>query len=177
MSIKRLVVIVGPTGCGKTALSIRLAEHFRAPIISTDSRQFYKGMPIGTAQPDAEQLAAAKHHFIADREPTDDLSAGGYEREALERLESLFERHEVVVAVGAFLNNIEPEVYFCVRECYHLFLYLFAKILLIFKSITSFGPLPCKHSIVSSISRKFPVLYPSGVFIFVIRAEAFLPIA
>ena len=57
MSIKRLVVIVGPTGCGKTDLSIRLAEHYRAPIISTDSRQFYRGLPIGTAQPTADQLA------------------------------------------------------------------------------------------------------------------------
>jgi len=57
-------------------------------------------MPIGTAQPSDEQLALVPHHFIADRLPEEELSAGGYEREALERLEELFERHDVVVAVG-----------------------------------------------------------------------------
>ncbi len=95
-----LVVVVGPTGSGKTDLAVDLARHFKTEIISTDSRQFYRGMPIGTAQPTAEQLAAVPHHFIADRLPEEELSAGGYEREALERLESLFERHDVVVAVG-----------------------------------------------------------------------------
>lgn len=95
-----LVVVLGPTGSGKTDLAVALARHFHTEIISTDSRQFYRGMPIGTAQPTPEQLAAVPHHFIADRLPEDELSAGGYEREALERLESLFERHEVVVAVG-----------------------------------------------------------------------------
>ena len=97
---KTLVVIVGPTGSGKTDLAIEVARHFGTEIISTDSRQFYKGMPIGTAQPSAEQLAAVKHHFIADRLPEQELSAGGYEREALERLGDLFEHHDVVVAVG-----------------------------------------------------------------------------
>lgn len=97
---KTLVVIVGPTGSGKTDLAIEVARHFGAEILSTDSRQFYKGMPIGTAQPSAEQLAAVKHHFIADRLPEQELSAGGYEREALERLGELFEHHNVVVAVG-----------------------------------------------------------------------------
>ena len=95
-----LVVVVGPTGSGKTDLAVALARHFQTEIISTDSRQFYRGMPIGTAQPTAEQLAAVPHHFIADRLPEEELSAGGYEREALERLESLFEHHDVVVAVG-----------------------------------------------------------------------------
>ena len=100
MSIKRLVVIVGPTGCGKTALSIRLAEHFRAPIISTDSRQFYRGLPIGTAQPTAEELARAEHHFIASHELTDEINCGRYEVMAMERLEELFRKHDTVVAVG-----------------------------------------------------------------------------
>ncbi len=101
-SIRRptLIVIVGPTGSGKTSLSIALAQHYAAPIISTDSRQVYRGMAIGTAQPSAEELAAAEHHFIADREIFDDFNCGRYEQEALARLEELFKRHEVVVAVG-----------------------------------------------------------------------------
>ena len=100
MSIKRLVVIVGPTGCGKTDLSIRLAEHYRAPIISTDSRQFYRGLPIGTAQPTADQLARAEHHFIASHALTDEVNCGSYEVMALERLEELFKAHSTVIAVG-----------------------------------------------------------------------------
>lgn len=102
MSSKRptLIVIVGPTGSGKTALSIAIARHYCAPIISTDSRQFYRGLAIGTAQPTAEELSLAEHHFIADREVDDDFNCGRYEAEALARLDELFQKHDVVVAVG-----------------------------------------------------------------------------
>lgn len=102
MNTKRgtLIVVVGPTGSGKTALAITLAQHYCAPIISTDSRQFFRGMAIGTAQPTAEELAAAQHYFIADREVEDDNNCGRYETEALELLDRLFEQHEYVVAVG-----------------------------------------------------------------------------
>ena len=100
MSTKSLIVIVGPTGSGKTDLSIAVAEHFAAPIISTDSRQFYRGIPIGTAQPDEEQLQRVEHHFIASHDLTDEFNCGAYEVAALQRLEELFERHDVVVAVG-----------------------------------------------------------------------------
>lgn len=95
-----LIVVLGPTGSGKTDLAVTLARQYNTEIISTDSRQFYRGMPIGTAQPSAEQLALVPHHFIADRLPEEELSAGAYEREALERLEELFGLHDVVVAVG-----------------------------------------------------------------------------
>ena len=95
-----LIVIVGPTGSGKTALAVTLARHFFAPIISTDSRQFYRGLPIGTAQPTTEELSLAEHHFIADREVEDDFNSGRYEHEALARLDELFKSHDVVVAVG-----------------------------------------------------------------------------
>ena len=100
MPIKRLLVVVGPTGSGKTDLSIRLALHYGVPILSTDSRQVYRGMPIGTAQPSADQLQAVEHHFIASHDLTDNLNCGEYEVQALARLEELFADHDWVVAVG-----------------------------------------------------------------------------
>ena len=101
MSTKRqLIVVVGPTASGKTDLSIALARHYNAPIISTDSRQVYKGLAIGTAYPTEEQLQAVEHHFIAELELTEDFNCGQYEQQALERLDTLFETHDTVVAVG-----------------------------------------------------------------------------
>lgn len=100
MSSKRLLVVVGPTGSGKTDLSIRLARHYAAPVLSTDSRQVYRGMPIGTAQPSDDQLQAAEHHFIASHDIKDNLNCGEYEVQALERLGKLFADHDYVVAVG-----------------------------------------------------------------------------
>ena len=97
---KRLIVIVGPTGSGKTDLSISVAEHFAAPIISTDSRQFYRGMAIGTAQPSAEQMARVEHHLVDCFDVHEEFNCGAYERVALERLEELFAKHDTVVAVG-----------------------------------------------------------------------------
>lgn len=97
---RRLIVVVGPTGSGKSALSMELARHYHAPIVSTDSRQFYRGIPIGTAQPSQADLAEIEHHFIACRELEDDYNAGSYEQDALECLSELFERFDTVIAVG-----------------------------------------------------------------------------
>lgn len=97
---KTLIAIVGPTAVGKTAMAISLAQYFKTEIISADSRQFYREMSIGTAKPDAEELAAAPHHFINSHSIAQDYSAGDFEREALRLLDELFEQHDVVVMVG-----------------------------------------------------------------------------
>ena len=100
MNTKRLIVVVGATASGKTDLSISLARNYNAPIISTDSRQVFKGLPIGTAYPSQEQLQAVEHHFIGERELIENFNCGEYEKQALERLETLFAKHDTVVAVG-----------------------------------------------------------------------------
>ena len=97
---KRLIVIVGATGSGKTDLSIAVAEHFGAPIISTDSRQFYRGMAIGTAQPSREQMARVEHHLVDCLDVSEEFNCGAYERVALQRLGELFAKYDTVVAVG-----------------------------------------------------------------------------
>lgn len=97
---KTLIVIVGPTAIGKTALSIQLAKHLKTDIISCDSRQFYKEMNIGTAVPSIEELEAAKHYFIQNRSVFDIYNVGQFEIDALKKLEELFEIHQTVIMVG-----------------------------------------------------------------------------
>ena len=100
MNTKRLIVVVGATASGKTDLSIALARYYNAPILSTDSRQVYRGLPIGTAYPSVEQLQDVEHHFIGEKELTENFNCGEYEKQALERLDQLFQKHDTVVAVG-----------------------------------------------------------------------------
>ena len=95
-----LQIILGPTAVGKTDYAIAAAQAVGSPVVSCDSRQFYRELRIGVARPDAAQLAAVPHYFIADRSITEPLSAGGYEVEALQLLEQLFRDHEVVVMAG-----------------------------------------------------------------------------
>lgn len=95
-----LIVIAGATGSGKTDLSIEIARHFGAPIISTDSRQFFRGMSVGTAQPSADQLASVQHYFVANKDITEHYTCGKYEQEAVALLDTLFENLPIVVAVG-----------------------------------------------------------------------------
>ncbi|MBK7148834.1 MAG: tRNA (adenosine(37)-N6)-dimethylallyltransferase MiaA [Bacteroidetes bacterium] len=109
-SLKYLIVICGPTAVGKTALSIAVAKHFSADIISADSRQFYREMNIGTAKPTAEQLAEVPHHFINNISiHNKNYSAGKYEAEVLEFLEDYFTKKNVAVMVGGsglFINAV-----------------------------------------------------------------------
>jgi len=100
MKTNILLSVVGPTAIGKTALSIKLARTFKTEILSADSRQFYKEIPIGTAAPNKKELAAAPHHFIHNRSIEDDYSVGDYEREAIKKLEELFKEHQVLILVG-----------------------------------------------------------------------------
>jgi tRNA dimethylallyltransferase len=100
MSKKTLLCIVGPTGIGKTALSIAFAKAYEASIISSDSRQFYKEMTIGTAVPEKEELAAAPHYFIQDRSIHDAYSVGDFERDVLTILPQLFAENDLVIMVG-----------------------------------------------------------------------------
>jgi tRNA dimethylallyltransferase len=97
---KYLVVVVGPTAIGKTALSIRLAQHYGAEIISADSRQFYKELKIGVAAPSDAELAAATHHFIGHLSIHDYYNASRFEKDALQKIEALFETHNIVVMTG-----------------------------------------------------------------------------
>lgn len=84
-----LLVITGPTGVGKTELTLRLAEQFGCPIVSADSRQIYREIPIGTAAPTAEELGRVKHYFVGTKSVTEDYSSGQYERDCLELLGKL----------------------------------------------------------------------------------------
>lgn len=98
--MKYLISIVGTTGIGKTKLAIDLAKHFGTEIISCDSRQFFKEMPIGTAAPTAEELVAVKHHLIGNLSVKDNYSIGQFENYALQKLDDLFEKNDVVIMVG-----------------------------------------------------------------------------
>ncbi len=95
-----LITIVGATAIGKTSLSLELAKEFETEIISSDSRQFYKEMNIGTAVPTVQELNEVKHHFIHDRSIFDDYSVGDYERDAVSKLDDLYNNHNSVIMVG-----------------------------------------------------------------------------
>lgn len=95
-----LITIIGPTAIGKTSLSIALAQHFGCDIISCDSRQFFKEMRIGTAVPSDEELASANHHFIQNKSIFEEYTVGDFERDAIKKLDELFEKNNVQIMVG-----------------------------------------------------------------------------
>lgn len=100
MSKNTLIVIVGPTAIGKTSLSIALADYFDAEILSADSRQFFQEMSIGTAAPSEIELSKAPHHFIHHKSIQETYSVGDFEREALEKLEEVFQKGQKAILVG-----------------------------------------------------------------------------
>lgn len=124
-SAKTLIVVVGPTAIGKTTMAIDLAQHFQTEILSADSRQFFKEMEIGTAKPSAAELASAPHHFINSHSVDTLFSTGDFENQALELLETLFQKHDTVIMVGgsglyidALCNGLDklPDIDLKVRE-------------------------------------------------------------
>lgn len=102
-----LLVVLGPTGVGKTEWSLQIAEMLGCPILSADSRQIYSGMTIGTAAPTPSQLQRVEHHFVGVLSPDDYYSASEYEREALLRLEELHQRCPVVVMAGGSMMYVD----------------------------------------------------------------------
>ena len=98
--MKALLLIVGPTGVGKTELALRVAERYGCPIVSCDSRQIFREIPIGTAAPTADEQRRVKHYFIGERSIEEAYNAGQYERDALELLDALFAKHDVMVMTG-----------------------------------------------------------------------------
>ena len=99
-AVKTLIVVCGPTAVGETRFAIALAEKLHTEIISADSRQLYKEIPIGTAQPSIEELQRVKHHFVGNLLLEEDYNAGMFERNALKLLENLFQEHDTVVCCG-----------------------------------------------------------------------------
>lgn len=104
---KNLLVIIGPTGVGKTELSLRIAEKFGTEIVSADSRQLYANLKIGTAAPTPEELQRVPHHFIGTLQLTDYYSAAQYEEDALKLLDHLFQTKDVVILTGGSMMYVD----------------------------------------------------------------------
>ena len=102
-----LLVLLGPTGVGKTEWSIRLAKALNTPVVSADSRQIYRGMQIATAAPTAEEQEQAAHFFVGTLSPETYYSASAYEQEVLSLLEELFLQHTVVILSGGSMLYID----------------------------------------------------------------------
>jgi tRNA dimethylallyltransferase len=106
---KSIITIVGPTGIGKTDLSIFLAKSLKSEIISADSRQFFKEIPIGTAAPSKNDLSHIKHHFIHNKSIKENYSVGQFEMEALSKIRTLHKKYNTLIVVGGsglYINSI-----------------------------------------------------------------------
>ena len=105
--MKTLFVLLGPTGVGKTELSLQIAEFLHIPILNADSRQLYRDLPIGTAAPTAEEQARVRHYFVGTLSLTDYYSAARYETEALAVLDKQFGKHDVAMLSGGSMLYID----------------------------------------------------------------------
>ena len=105
--MKILFVLLGPTGVGKTSLSIRIARHIGCPVISADSRQIYKEMPVGTAAPTETLRAQVEHYFIASHSVTDYYSASLFEEEVLSLIDKLHKTHDHLLLCGGSMLYID----------------------------------------------------------------------
>lgn len=130
--MKTLIIILGPTGVGKTELSLQIAERFCSPIISADSRQIYRDIPICTAAATPEQQSRVKHYFVGTHALDESFSAAQFEIDTLKLLDELYKTHETVVMTGGSMMyidavvkgiddmpNVDPEVRAYVREQYN----------------------------------------------------------
>lgn len=108
--MKTLVVILGPTGVGKTELSLQVAERFNSPVINADSRQIYKDIKIGTAAPTEEELKRVKHYFVHTLALDEYYSAAEYEKNVLSLLAELFTTNDVAVLSGGSMMYIDAVV-------------------------------------------------------------------
>ena len=100
MKTKKLIIVAGATGIGKTNLVIRLAQKFKSEILSADSRQFYKELNIGVAKPTKKQLNDIKHHFIGHISIQENYSVGQYEKDGLKLLNQLFKKNDILFLCG-----------------------------------------------------------------------------
>jgi len=105
--MKTLIVLLGPTGVGKTELSLQLATSLNSPILSADSRQLYKDLAIGTAAPTLEEQARIKHYFVGTLQLTDYYSASQFEEDVIALLDDLFQSHETVLMSGGSMMYID----------------------------------------------------------------------
>lgn len=114
MQTPLLIVIVGPTGVGKTAVAIQLARHFNTEIISADSRQLFREIPVGTAAPSKEEMQGITHHFIGNLSVAERCDAGRWATEARQLIDELFKKYSVLICAGgsglyvnALLNGMD----------------------------------------------------------------------
>lgn len=105
--MKNLVVILGPTGVGKTELCLQIAQRYNSPIINADSRQIFAELPIGTAAPTEQQRRCVEHYFVGSHHIEDYYSAAMYEQDVIRLFEKLFKTHHVVVMSGGSMMYID----------------------------------------------------------------------
>ena len=109
--MKSLIIILGPTGVGKTELCLTLADLFDTPVIGADSRQMYADIPVCTAAPTKEEMQRAKHYFVGNLQLTDYYSAAKYEEQASTLIHTLFGSHDILLAAGGSMMYIDSLCY------------------------------------------------------------------